>query len=67
MEEKGEEKLAVSISETHIEYHHVASPVGENTFMTCPYCRREIYLWFRTGELDLDWIYMAVTKGDEKC
>jgi len=66
VKENGEEKLAVSISETHIEYHHITSHIGESTFITCPHCRREIYLWIKALESDPDWIDIAVVKGDKK-
>jgi len=65
-EEDGEEKLVVDIGEAHAEYHHITSRIGESTFITCPHCGREIYLWLRTRELDSDWIDITVIKGDEK-
>jgi len=58
--------IVVDVSETHIKYHHVTSRMGDSTFITCPHCGRIIYLWFKTLELDSDWINIVVLKGEEK-
>jgi len=61
-----EGKLMVDISATNIDYNNVASYRGATTLITCPHCGREIYLWFRTLELDPYRIDMAVIKGDPR-
>jgi len=57
--------LSVDVSEGTVNYYDVVSFRGDTTIITCPYCKREIYLWVKMVA-DTDIIDMVAIKSDEE-